>query len=85
MRKKKIKPLRFTRPNPPYDTGKVLIGLRYTRPAPEMTQDDERIQAVLLGIPPCIPDEIKTFARIGLQVAVACAILYLLAGGGRNV
>lgn len=34
----------------PYDTGKVKIGLLYTPPQPQMTRDEEKIQAALLGI-----------------------------------
>lgn len=33
----------------PYDTGKVKIGLLYTPPAPQMSRDEERIQAGLMG------------------------------------
>ena len=34
----------------PYDTGKVKIGLLYQPPKPQMTRDEEVIQAALLGI-----------------------------------
>lgn len=35
---------------PPYDTGKVKIGLAYEPPPPNyMTRDGERIQSALLG------------------------------------
>ena len=34
----------------PYDTGKVKIGLLYTPPRPQMSRDEEIIQAALLGI-----------------------------------
>jgi len=37
---------------PPYDTGKVKIGLLYSGRPHNMTQDEERIQAALLGIRP---------------------------------
>ena len=35
--------------NPPYDTGKVKIGLTYTPPPPECTPESDWIQGVLLG------------------------------------
>jgi hypothetical protein len=37
---------------PPYDTGKVKIGLLYRGRPHDMTRDEERIQAALLGIRP---------------------------------
>lgn len=37
---------------PPYNTGKVKIGLMHTPKPPPMTRDEEQIQAVLLGIRP---------------------------------
>lgn len=37
---------------PPYDTGKVKIGLLHRPKNPPMTRDEERIQAALLGIRP---------------------------------
>ena len=35
--------------NPPYDTGKVKIGLTYSPPLSESTPESEWIQGVLLG------------------------------------
>ena len=37
---------------PPYNTGKVKIGVNYTPPTPPLTHDEEQLQAVLLGIRP---------------------------------
>jgi len=35
--------------HPPYDTGKVKIGLIYTPPLPQLTPEEEKIQSILLG------------------------------------
>jgi hypothetical protein len=34
----------------PYDTGKIKIGIAYTKPMPKMDEYDEQIQEALLGI-----------------------------------
>ena len=34
-----------------YNTGKVLIGLQYSKPLPQLNSDEELVQAGLLGIP----------------------------------
>ena len=56
----------------PYDTGKVKIGLLYTPPKPQMTRDEEVIQAALLGIKltPYIP-----WRWLGGVVFVVCVLL----------
>lgn len=47
---------------PPYDTGKVKIGLAYERPQRlTMSADEERIQAALLGLEPRPVERISTF------------------------
>ena len=35
-----------------FNTGKVLIGLQYQRPPRQMGREEERIQAIMLGIRP---------------------------------
>jgi len=65
---------------PPYDTGKVKIGLLYKgRPNP-MTQDEERIQAALLGIRPdwCVFIESVVIYAAVVFILVS-AIFFLLA------
>jgi hypothetical protein len=59
---------------PPYDTGKVKIGLLYNGRPSTMTRDEERIQAALLGIRPdwCYFIE-------GAVIYVACVSLFLSA------
>ena len=64
--------------NIPYDTGKVKIGLLYQQPAPPMSEDEEKIQAALLGIRQPFTDLTRTLAWTGAAVAVLVAIGYLL-------
>ena len=55
-------------------TGKVLIGLTYQRKPPPMTQSEERLQGVLLGIKPSL------FSRWFMAYAflvVLCASLFV--------
>ena len=55
-------------------TGKVLIGLTYQRKPPPMTQSEERLQGVLLGIkPPLISRWFMTYAFL----VVLCASLFV--------
>ena len=63
--------------NVPYDTGKVKIGLLYQQPAPPMSEDEEKIQAALLGIRQPFTDLTRAFAQLGAAVAVLVAIGYL--------
>ena len=63
--------------NVPYDTGKVKIGLLYQPPAPPMSEDEEKIQAALLGIRSPLTDLTRALVRIGAALAVIVAIGYL--------
>ena len=66
--------------NPPYDTGKVKIGLTYTRPAPESTPESEWIQGILLGDKQRMDDLLlTTIQSIGLIAFIV--IVMLLTGG----
>jgi hypothetical protein len=69
--------------NPPYDTGKVKIGLTYTRPAPESTPESEWIQGILLGDKQRMDDLLlTTIQSIGLIAFIV--IVMLLTGGTSN-
>jgi hypothetical protein len=69
--------------NPPYDTGKVKIGLTYTRPAPESTPESEWIQGILLGDKPRMDDLLlTTIQSVGLIAFIV--IVMLLTGGTSN-
>lgn len=63
--------------NVPYDTGKVKIGLLYQPPAPPMSEDEEKIQAALLGIRSPFTDLLRALVRFGAAIAVIVAIGYL--------
>jgi hypothetical protein len=64
--------------NVPYDTGKVKIGLLYQPPAQPMSEDEEKIQAALLGIRQPFTDLTRTLVWLGAATAVLLAIGYLL-------
>ncbi len=69
--------------NPPYDTGKVKIGLTYTRPAPESTPESEWIQGILLGDKQRMDDLLlTTIQSIGLIAFIV--IVMLITGGTSN-
>jgi hypothetical protein len=70
--------------NTPYQAGKVSIGLRYKRPPPPLSQDEERIQGVLLGVKPRIPNELKATMKFIVGVLVFISIILLL-NGAKNV
>ena len=69
--------------NTPYDTGKVKIGLTYTPPPPQSTQESEWIQGVLLG-------DKQGWSEVTLatlqSLAVFCIVIagILLLGGFKN-
>ena len=63
---------------PPYDTGKVKIGLLYTPPAPLPTPEDDWIQGVLLGDKRGLTDLQAT--TIGSIVAIITIVTLLLGG-----
>lgn len=63
--------------NVPYDTGKVKIGLLYQPPPAQMSEDDEKIQAALLGIRTPLSDLTRALVQLGAAVAVIVAIGYL--------
>ncbi len=55
-------------------TGKVLIGLTYQRKPPPMTQSEERLQGILLGIkPPLFSRWFMTYAFL----VMLCASLFV--------
>jgi hypothetical protein len=72
--------MNYTRQNVPYDTGKVQIGLLYTRPPPVPDEFDEQIQCILLGIKPEIPHAIKLAVRYAAAFVFVYAILFLSTG-----
>ena len=63
--------------NVPYDTGKVKIGLLYQPPPAQMSEDEEKIQAALLGIRTPFSDLTRALVQLGAAVAVLAAIGYL--------
>jgi hypothetical protein len=63
--------------NVPYDTGKVKIGLLYQPPPAPMSEDEEKIQAALLGIRTPFSDLTRALVHLGTAVAVIVAIGYL--------
>jgi hypothetical protein len=64
--------------NVPYDTGKVKIGLLYQPPPAQMSEDEEKIQAALLGIRTPFTDLTRALVQLGAALAVVLAIGYLL-------
>jgi hypothetical protein len=62
-----LEPRSTGRPTPPYDTGKVKIGLCYTRPGPRYVSPDAfAIQTALLSGPlnrPSFTERLLTFFR----------------------
>lgn len=64
----------------PYDTGKVKIGLLYQAPAPALTDDDERVQAALLGIRPPSRLLSSPWSSALVAVAVILALVFLKVG-----
>ena len=65
---------------PPYDTGKVKIGLLYNGRPSTMTRDEELIQAALLGIRPdwCYFLE-SALIYVAVVFTLLSAIFFLLA------
>ena len=65
---------------PPYDTGKVKIGLLYKGRPHDMTRDEERIQAALLGIRPdwCVLIE-GAIIYAAIVFTIVSVIFFLLA------
>ena len=69
--------------NPPYDTGKVKIGLTYTPPPPHPTPEDTWAQSVLLGDKQGMDDLLLTTIQyIGLIAFIV--IVMLLTGETSN-
>ena len=69
--------------NPPYDTGKVKIGLTYTPPPPPTTPESDWIQGVLLGDKQRMDElTLATVQSIGLIAFIV--IVMLLTGGTSN-
>ena len=69
--------------NPPYDTGKVKIGLLYTQPPPASTPESEWIQGILLGDERGMNDlTLTTIQSIGLIAFIV--IVMLITGGTSN-
>ena len=69
--------------NPPYDTGKVKIGLIYTPPPPASTPESDWIQCILLGDKPRMDDLLlTTIQSIGLIAFIV--IVMLITGGTSN-
>lgn len=69
--------------NPPYDTGKVKIGLLYTQPPPESTPESEWIQGVLLGDKQGM-DALTLTTIQSLGIIAFIFIVMLLTGGTSN-
>ena len=63
--------------NVPYNTGKVQIGLLCQPPVQPMTEDEEKIQAALLGIRQPFFDITKGVTVTAIGFAVLVAVLYL--------
>lgn len=65
----------------PYNTGKVLIGSRYVPPMHWPTEEEEKIQLMLLGIPTETTVHQRNAMRYVAFVSVLAAVLYLLSKG----
>ena len=64
--------------NTPYDTGKVKIGLLYTKPLPETTPESDWIQGVLLGDRRGMSElTLVTIQSIGLMAFIFIGILLI--------
>ena len=69
--------------NPPYDTGKVKIGLTYVPPPPASTPESDWIQCILLGDKPGMDDLLlTTIQSIGLIAFIV--VVMLITGGTSN-
>lgn len=69
--------------NPPYDTGKVKIGLTYVPPPPSSTPESEWIQGILLGDKQGMDGLLlTTIQSIGLIAFIV--IVMLITGGTSN-
>jgi hypothetical protein len=69
--------------NPPYDTGKVKIGLTYVPPPPMPTPESDWIQGILLGDKPGMDDLLLTTIQ-SLGLIAFIVIVMLLTGGTSN-
>jgi hypothetical protein len=69
--------------NPPYDTGKVKIGLLYTQAPPASTPESEWIQGVLLGDKQKMDDLLLTTIQ-SLGIIAFIFVVMLLTGGTSN-
>ena len=69
--------------NPPYDTGKVKIGLTYTPPPPECTPESDWIQGVLLGDKQGMDDLLLTTIQ-SLGLIAFIVIVMRITGGTSN-
>jgi hypothetical protein len=69
--------------NPPYDTGKVKIGLTYSPPPPPTTPESDWIQGVLLGDKQGM-DELMLATIQSLGLIAFIVIVMLLTGGTSN-
>jgi hypothetical protein len=69
--------------NPPYDTGKVKIGLTYTPPPPTPTPESDWIQGVLLGDKQGMDDLLLTTIQ-ALGLIAFIVIVMLLTGETSN-
>jgi hypothetical protein len=57
-----------------FNTGKVLIGLQHQRPPRQMGREEERIQAIMLGLRPAkdeYPATVYLLYLIGLSLLIA--------------
>ena len=69
--------------NPPYDTGKVKIGLTYSPPPPPPTPEDTWAQSILLGDKRGMDElTLTTIQSIGLIAFIV--IVMLITGGTSN-
>lgn len=70
--------------NVPYDTGKVKIGLTYSPPPPQPTQESEWIQGILLGDKPGWSEVTLATLQSLVVFCIIIAGIFLL-GGCKNV
>ena len=66
--------------NTPYDTGKVKIGLLYTKPLPETTPESDWIQGILLGDKQGMSEDALACVQSLMVIAIFILGIILLEG-----
>ena len=66
--------------DPAYNTGKVVIGSRYTPPQPPMSADMGTIQSALLDKPTITPEDIMAIIAKIMHLVAGVAAVGMIAG-----